>query len=153
MSPRLQIAVRRLPHGEGLPLPRAQTDGAAGMDLVAALPEDAPVTLAPRERIAVPTGLELAIPPGYEGQVRPRSGLAFKHGLTVVNAPGTIDSDYRGEIKCIVVNLSNEPQTIEPGERIAQMVIARYEQIVWEEVTELSASIRGTGGFGSTNNQ
>ena len=118
------------------------------MDLRANLEE--PVTLKPLERALIPTGLFIELPGGYEAQIRPRSGLAAKRGLTMLNSPGTIDSDYRGEIKCIVVNLSNEPQTIEPGERIAQMVIARYEQIVWEEVSELSDSIRGTGGFGST---
>jgi dUTP pyrophosphatase len=150
MSPRLQVAVRRLPHGEGLPLPRAQTDGAAGMDLVAALPEDAPVTLAPRERIAVPTGLELAIPPGYEGQVRPRSGLAFKHGLTVVNAPGTIDSDYRGEVKVLLINLGADPVEIARGERIAQLVIAPVTVADLITVEKLDETTRGIGGFGST---
>ncbi len=150
MSPRLQVAVRRLPHGEGLPLPRAQTDGAAGMDLVAALPEDAPVTLAPRERIAVPTGLELAIPPGYEGQVRPRSGLAFKHGLTVVNAPGTIDSDYRGEVKVLLINLGADPVEIARGERIAQLVIAPVTVADLITVEKLDETARGIGGFGST---
>ncbi len=150
MSPRLQIAVRRLPHGEGLPLPRAQTDGAAGMDLVAALPEDAPVTLAPRERVAVPTGLELAIPPGYEGQVRPRSGLAFKHGLTVVNAPGTIDSDYRGEVKVLLINLGADPVEIARGERIAQLVIAPVTVADLITVEKLDETTRGIGGFGST---
>ena len=122
--------------------------GSAGMDLRANISES--ITLAPLERSLVPTGLFMELTEGYEAQIRPRSGLAIKRGLTMLNSPGTIDSDSRGEIKCIVVNLSNEPQTIEPGERIAQMVIARYEQIVWEEVSELSDSIRGTGGFGST---
>lgn len=150
MSQRLQIAVRRLPHGEGLPLPRAQTDGAAGMDLVAALPEGAPVTLAPRERVAVPTGLELAIPPGYEGQVRPRSGLAFKHGLTVVNAPGTIDSDYRGEVKVLLINLGADPVEIARGERIAQLVIAPVTVADLITVEKLDETTRGIGGFGST---
>jgi len=150
MSGRLQIAVRRLPHGEGLPLPRAQTDGAAGMDLVAALPEDAPVTLAPGARAAVPTGLELAIPRGYEGQVRPRSGLAIKHGLTVVNAPGTIDSDYRGEIKVLLINLGDEPVNIARGERIAQLVIAPVTVADLITVEKLDETTRGIGGFGST---
>ena len=131
------------------PLPKYETPGSAGMDLRAHLSE--PVTLAPLERSLIPTGLFIELPIGYEAQIRPRSGLAIKRGLTMLNSPGTIDSDYRGEIKCIVVNLSNEPQTIEPGERIAQMVVARYEQVVWEEVAELSASERGAGGFGSTN--
>ena len=130
------------------PLPKYETPGSAGMDLRAHLSE--PVTLAPLERSLVPTVLFIELPIGYEAQIRPRSGLAIKRGLTMLNSPGTIDSDYRGEIKCIVVNLSNEPQTIEPGERIAQMVVARYEQVVWEEVAELSASERGAGGFGST---
>lgn len=130
------------------PLPRYETPGSAGMDLRANISE--PITLAPLERSLIPTGLFMELSEGYEAQIRPRSGLAIKRGLTMLNSPGTIDSDYRGEIKCIVVNLSNEPQTIEPGERIAQMIIARYEQIVWEEVSELSDSVRGTGGFGST---
>jgi dUTP pyrophosphatase len=130
------------------PLPKYETAGSAGMDLRAHL--NAPVTLAPLERSLIPTGLFIELPLGYEAQIRPRSGLAIKRGLTMLNSPGTIDSDYRGEIKCIVVNLSNEPQTIEPGERIAQMVVARYEQVVWEEVQELGATERGTGGFGST---
>jgi dUTP pyrophosphatase len=120
------------------------------MDLVAALPEDAPVTLAPRERIAVPTGLELAIPPGYEGQVRPRSGLAFKHGLTVVNAPGTIDSDYRGEVKVLLINLGADPVEIARGERIAQLVIAPVTVADLITVEKLDETTRGIGGFGST---
>ncbi|MBL7782770.1 MAG: dUTP diphosphatase [Saprospiraceae bacterium] len=130
------------------PLPQYETPGSAGMDIRAHLSE--PVVLAPLERALVPTGLFIELREGYEAQIRPRSGIALKRGLTMLNSPGTIDSDYRGEIKCIVVNLSNEPQTIEPGERIAQMVIARYEQIVWEEVSKLNASERGAGGFGST---
>lgn len=150
MTARLQIPVRRLPHGEELPLPRAQTDGAAGMDLVAALPADAPVTLAPRARAAIPTGLELAIPPGYEGQVRPRSGLAMKHGLTVANAPGTIDSDYRGEIKVLLINLGDTPVLIARGERIAQLVIAPVTVADLITVDKLDETTRGIGGFGST---
>ena len=130
------------------PLPSYATSGSAGMDLQAFL--EAPVTLQPMERTLVPTGLYLELPEGYEAQIRPRSGLAIKRGLTMLNSPGTIDSDYRGEIKCIVVNLSGQPQVIEPGERIAQLVIARYEQIRWEEVSELGTSQRGAGGFGST---
>ncbi len=118
------------------------------MDLRANL--ESPITLQPLERALVPTGLFIELPDGYEAQIRPRSGLAAKRGLTMLNSPGTIDSDYRGEIKCIVVNLSNEPQTIEPGERIAQMVIARYEQITWVEAEILEESERGAGGFGST---
>ncbi|GAB4494926.1 MAG: dUTP diphosphatase [Saprospiraceae bacterium] len=118
------------------------------MDLRANL--ESSITLQPLERALVPTGLFIELPGGYEAQIRPRSGLAAKRGLTMLNSPGTIDSDYRGEIKCIVVNLSNEPQTIEPGERIAQMVIARYEQISWVEAEILEESERGAGGFGST---
>lgn len=130
------------------PLPRYETSGSAGMDIRADLKNS--VTLFPLERTLVPTGLFIELPDGYEAQIRPRSGLAAKRGLTMLNSPGTIDSDYRGEIKCIVVNISNEPQTIEPGERIAQMVIARYEQISWLETAELTETERGAGGFGST---
>lgn len=129
-------------------LPRYETGGSAGMDLRAHL--EAPVTIGPLERTLIPTGLFIELPDGYEAQIRPRSGLAAKRGLTMLNSPGTIDSDYRGEIKCIVVNLSNEHQTIEPGERIAQMVIARYEQIAWTQVESLSETDRGASGFGST---
>ncbi len=118
------------------------------MDLRANLEES--VTLHPLERALIPTGLFIELPGGYEAQIRPRSGLAAKRGLTMLNSPGTIDSDYRGEIKCIVVNLSNEPQTIEPGERIAQMIIARYERVRWQEVDILEETGRGAGGFGST---
>jgi dUTP pyrophosphatase len=130
------------------PLPQYETIGSAGMDLRANLAES--VILRPLERALLPTGLFIELPGGYEAQIRPRSGLAAKRGLTLLNSPGTIDSDYRGEIKCIVVNLSNEPQTIEPGERIAQMVIARYEQITWLEAETLGETTRGAGGFGST---
>lgn len=130
------------------PLPRYETAGSAGMDLRAHLP--AAITLQPLERALIPTGLFIALPQGYEAQIRPRSGMAAKRGLTMLNSPGTIDSDYRGELRCIVVNLSNEVQTIEPGERIAQMVIARYEQIDWEPVETLDDTGRGAGGFGST---
>ncbi|MFN4079477.1 MAG: dUTP diphosphatase [Saprospiraceae bacterium] len=130
------------------PLPAYETPGSAGMDLRAHLL--APISLAPLERALIPTGLRIALPEGFEAQIRPRSGLALKRGLTMLNAPGTIDSDYRGEIKCIVVNLSNETQTIEPGERIAQMVIARYECIQWEVCQTLDDTARGQGGFGST---
>jgi len=130
------------------PLPQYETAGSAGMDLRANL--ENPITLRPLERALVPTGLFIELPQGCEAQIRPRSGLAAKRGLTMLNSPGTIDSDYRGEIKCIVVNLSNEPQIIEPGERIAQMVIARYEQIAWLETEMLDETERGAGGFGST---
>lgn len=138
----------RIINRSGNPLPKYETSGSAGMDLRAYIPE--PITLGPLERTLVPTGLHIELPHGYEAQIRARSGLAFKRGLTMLNAPGTIDSDYRGEIKCIVVNLSNEPQTIEPGERIAQMIIARYEQISWKEVETLEETDRSSGGFGST---
>lgn len=118
------------------------------MDLRASMEED--ITLKPLERAMVPTGLYIELPEGYEAQIRPRSGLAAKHGISIVNAPGTIDADYRGEIRVILVNLSNEPFTIVKGERIAQMVVARFEKVQWEEVDELSSSERGAGGFGST---
>lgn len=124
------------------------TVNSAGMDLKANIEE--PITLAPLQRAMVPTGLYIALPEGTEAQVRPRSGLAAKHGVTVLNTPGTIDADYRGEIKVILVNLSNEPFTINPGERIAQMVVARYEKVEWDEVESLDETERGTGGFGST---
>ncbi|MFN0013983.1 MAG: dUTP diphosphatase [Saprospiraceae bacterium] len=130
------------------PLPQYETTGSAGMDLRAYIPE--PITLGPLERSLVPTGLHIELPAGYEAQIRGRSGLAVKRGLTMLNSPGTIDSDYRGEIKCIVVNLSNEVQTIEPGERIAQMIIARYEQITWQPTDNLVETERNSSGFGST---
>ena len=132
----------------GQPLPSYATELSAGMDLRASL--DAPVTLGPLERALVPTGLFIALPPGFEAQVRPRSGLAAKHGITVLNTPGTIDADYRGEVKVILVNLSNTPFEIVPGERIAQMVVARHERVEWEEVDVLDETARGAGGFGST---
>jgi dUTP pyrophosphatase len=130
------------------PSPAYATPQSAGVDLKANLEE--PITLQPLQRTLVPTGLFIALPAGFEAQVRPRSGLAAKHGITVLNTPGTIDADYRGEIKVILVNLSQEPFEIVPGERIAQMVIARHEQVQWEEVEELDATERGAGGFGST---
>ncbi len=130
------------------PLPQYATELSAGMDLRANLTE--PLTLAPMERALVPTGLFIELPQGYEAQVRPRSGLAIKHGITVLNAPGTIDADYRGEIMVILINLSNEPFTIHHGDRIAQMVIARHETVELIEVQELSDTKRGTGGFGHT---
>lgn len=129
-------------------LPKYATGMSAGVDLRANI--DEPLTLAPLERALVPTGLSIQIPEGTEAQVRPRSGLAAKHGITVLNAPGTIDADYRGEVKVILVNLSNVPFTIEPGERIAQLVLARYEKIEWEQTASLDGSQRGEGGFGST---
>jgi dUTP pyrophosphatase len=130
------------------PLPAYATAGSAGMDLMAHM--ETAVTLGPLERHLIPTGLFIELPEGYEAQIRPRSGLAAKHGLTVLNSPGTIDSDYRGEIKIILVNLSNQPQTIRPGERIAQMVIGKVEQIAWEAVKEIAVTARNQGGFGHT---
>ena len=132
-------------------LPRYETSGSAGMDLRAFMDES--VTLKPLDRALIPTGLHIELPPGYEAQIRPRSGLAAKRGLSLLNTPGTIDSDYRGEIRCILVNISNETQIIEPGERIAQMVIAKYEQAQWELTDSLSDTDRGEGGFGSTGRQ
>ena len=130
------------------PLPKYQTVGSAGMDLCAFLSE--PITLQPLERTLVPTGLFIELPFGTEAQIRPRSGMAFKKGITVINAPGTIDSDYRGEIKVAIVNLSNEIQTIEDGERVAQMIVAKHETIVWTAVETLEETVRGAGGFGHT---
>ena len=130
------------------PCPAYATLLSAGVDLKANLEQ--PVVLQPLGRALIPTGLFIALPAGYEAQVRPRSGLALKHGITVLNSPGTVDADYRGELKCILVNLSDEPFTIEPGERIAQMVVARHEQVEWEQVEELDDTQRGAGGFGST---
>ena len=142
------IAIRRLPHGEGLDLPAYQSAGAAGADLRAAVSE--PLVLAPLARTLVPTGLVMEIPEGWEVQVRPRSGLAARHGVTVLNSPGTVDSDYRGEVMAILVNLGPEPFTIQRGERIAQVVVAPVAQAVFKAVDEVSASARGAGGFGST---
>ena len=140
------VRVKRLPHGEGLDLPRYTTQGAAGMDVLAA--ED--VVLPPGGRHAVATGLALAIPEGYEIQVRPRSGLALKHGISLPNTPGTIDSDYRGELKIIMINLGVEAFAIGRGDRIAQLVLAPVVRAGWEEVADLDETVRGTGGFGST---
>lgn len=140
------VRIRRLPHGEGLALPAYATHGAAGMDVLAA--ED--VVLAPGARHAVATGLALAIPEGYEIQVRPRSGLALKHGITVPNTPGTIDSDYRGELKVILINHGTEDFPVVRGDRVAQLVLAPVTQAVWEEVDTLGDTARGAGGFGST---
>lgn len=144
------LRIQRLPHSEGLALPAYETAGSAGMDLRAAVAEDAPVTLAPGARALVPTGLKIALEPGFEAQVRPRSGLALKHGITCLNTPGTIDSDYRGEVGVILANLGQEPFVIRRGERIAQMVIARHEQAAVAEVDNLDETARGAGGFGST---
>jgi dUTP pyrophosphatase len=144
------VRVERLPHAEGLSLPAYETGGSAGMDLRAAVPEDAPVTLEPGARALIPTGLKIALEPGHEAQVRPRSGLALKHGLTCLNSPGTIDSDYRGEVGVILINHGQDPFVIRRGERIAQMVIARHEQATLIEVGSLDETARGAGGFGST---
>ena len=144
------VRVERLAHAEGLPLPAYETAGSAGMDLRAAVADEAPLTLQPGQRALVPTGLKIALEPGYEAQVRPRSGLALKHGLTCLNAPGTIDSDYRGEVGVILINHGQEPFVIRRGERIAQMVIARHEQAEMFEVAALDETARGAGGFGST---
>jgi dUTP pyrophosphatase len=127
-------------------LPAYQTTGSAGMDMKAWLQE--PVTLQPMERRLIPTGMYIALPEGYEAQIRPRSGIAIKRGLTLINTPGTIDSDYRGEIMIAMINLSTEPQVIEDGERIAQVIIAKYEQIAWQQVSQLGETVRGAGGFG-----
>ena len=132
----------------GNPLPSYATELSAGMDVRANIP--APITLGPLERVLVPTGLYVALPAGYELQVRPRSGMAIKHGITVLNTPGTVDADYRGELCTILVNLSNEPYEIQPGERIAQYVVAKHEHVEWEEVESLDETARGAGGFGST---
>jgi len=144
------VQVAPLAHFGGLDLPAYETAGSAGMDVRAALAEDAPVVLAPGARAMVPTGLTVSIPEGYEIQVRPRSGLAAKHGLTCLNTPGTIDSDYRGEIKVILINLGAEPFTVRRGERIAQLVLAPVTRIAWSKVEALDATARGAGGFGST---
>lgn len=144
----ITIAVQRLPHGAGLDLPAYATADSAGLDLLAAIAKD--ITLQPGERRLIPSGLAIALPPGTEAQVRPRSGLALKHGITVLNAPGTVDADYRGEVGVILVNLGDAPFTVARGDRIAQMVFAPYLQGTWNEVDSLEASARGAGGFGST---
>ena len=140
----MKIAIRVLPHGEGLPLPAYQTEGSAGMDLLAAVLEDC--AIAPGERRLVPCGFACAIPEGFEGQVRPRSGLALKHGLSIPNALGTIDSDYRGEVGVVLINLGAETFTVSRGMRIAQMVIAKVERASWETVEQLPETSRGAGG-------
>jgi len=148
--PSLRIAVRRLSHAEGLDLPAHETDLSAGADLRAAVPADEPMTLDPGEWRLVPTGLQIALPSGYEGQVRPRSGLAYRHGVTVLNSPGTIDADYRGEVKVLLINHGAEAFTIERGERIAQLVVAAHAHVAWMEEDALAETARGEGGFGST---
>ena len=150
MSPAIKIEIRQWPHGEGLPLPQYQSAYAAGLDLLAAVPEDTPLILAPGQRALVPTGLSIALPAGYEAQVRPRSGLAAKHGVTVLNAPGTVDADYRGEIGVLLINHGDAPFTIRRGERIAQMVIASVARAELVAAVTLTETERGGGGFGST---
>jgi dUTP pyrophosphatase len=145
-----QLRLRRLPHGAGLPLPAYQTAHAAGLDLAAAVPADAPVTLAPGARGLMPTGFAIALPEGFEAQVRPRSGLAVHHGVTVLNTPGTIDADYRGEIQVILINLGAEPFVVARGLRIAQLVIAPVIRATLVEADALDDTARGAGGFGST---
>lgn len=150
MSSAIKVEVRRLPHGQGLMLPAYQSAHAAGLDLLAAVPEESPITLSPGQRVMVPTGISVALPDGYEAQVRPRSGLASKHGITVLNAPGTIDADYRGEISVLLINHGDVPFAIRRGERIAQMVIAAVLRAELVATTSLSSTERGGGGFGST---
>ena len=144
----MNVSITRLPHGKDLALPAYATTHSAGMDLFAAI--TTPITLAPGERRLIPTGIAIALPDGFEAQVRPRSGLALKHGISIVNAPGTVDADYRGEIGVVLINLGQEAFVIERGMRIAQMVIAPYTRAAWSEVLELPTSERGEGGFGST---
>jgi dUTP pyrophosphatase len=146
----VEVQLTRLPHGADLPLPSYQSAAAAGLDLLAAVAADGPVIIAPGRWAAIPTGLALALPPGSEGQVRPRSGLAAQHGVTVLNAPGTIDADYRGEVKVLLVNLGPEAFTVTRGMRIAQLVIARTARARLVETADLAATQRGAGGFGST---
>jgi len=150
VSASVKVDIRQLPHGEGLAFPAYQSAHAAGLDLMAAVPEDTPMILAPGKHALVPTGLTIALPPGYEAQVRPRSGLAAKHGVTVLNAPGTVDADYRGEIGVLLINHGDAPFPIRRGERIAQMVIASVTQAELVPAAALNATDRGSGGFGST---
>jgi dUTP pyrophosphatase len=150
VSQTVKVDIRQLPHGEGLALPAYQSADAAGLDLLAAVPEHAPMILAAGQYAMIPTGLVIALPSGYEAQVRPRSGLAAKHGVTVLNSPGTVDADYRGEINVLLINHGGAPFTIRRGERIAQMVIAAVIQAELRPVTALSETERGSGGFGST---
>jgi dUTP pyrophosphatase len=144
----IKVDVKRLPHGAGLPLPEYATADSAGLDLLAAVADD--LTIQPGKRALVPTGLAIALPQGYEAQVRPRSGLALKNGITVLNSPGTVDADYRGEVGVILANLGEEPFVVTRGMRIAQMVVAPVVRLAWSETAELPASARGAGGFGST---
>jgi dUTP pyrophosphatase len=144
------VQIMRLPHGADLPLPQYQSALAAGLDLLAAVPAGAPVEIAPGARALIPTGVAIALPPGHEGQVRPRSGLAFRHGVTVLNTPGTVDADYRGELQVILVNLGTEPFIVQRGMRIAQIIIAPVQRAVLVESDNLNATQRASGGFGST---
>ena len=150
MNATVKVEIHQLPHAQGLALPAYQSADAAGLDLLAAVPEGAPMVLAPGKYALIPTGLTIALPPGYEAQVRPRSGLAAKHGVTVLNAPGTVDADYRGEISVILINHGDAPFPIRRGERIAQMVIASVTRAELVAAASLSATDRGSGGFGST---
>lgn len=150
MTLNITVEIQRLPHAEGLALPAYQSAHAAGLDLLAAVPEDKPLTVRPGQRALVPTGLMIAVPPGHEAQVRPRSGLALKHGVTVLNSPGTVDADYRGEVSVLLINHGEEPFTIRRGERIAQLVIAAMTQANLLVVASLPSTDRGSGGFGST---
>ena len=147
---RVEVRVTRLPHGADLPLPEYQSALAAGLDLLAAVPADAPLELAPGARALVPTGIAIALPPGFEAQVRPRSGLAARHGITVLNTPGTVDADYRGELQVILVNLGAEPFVVSRGMRIAQLIVAPVQRIKLVEVDALDSTVRAQGGFGST---
>ncbi len=149
-APPVRVRLMRLPHGEGIAPPAYASDGAAGLDLRAAVPADAPLELAPRARALVPTGFALALPPDHEAQVRPRSGLALKSGVTCLNSPGTVDADYRGEVGVILVNHGAEPFTVRRGDRIAQLVVAPVSRAEWEQVETLDETARGAGGFGST---
>ena len=146
----IDVRIKRLPHGEGLALPSYQSALAAGLDLIAAVPADGPLTLSPGARALVPTGIAIALPQGHEAQVRPRSGLAVRHGLTVLNAPGTVDADYRGEVQVLLINLGSETVTIARGMRIAQLVIAPVARATLHETASLDETLRGQGGFGST---
>jgi dUTP pyrophosphatase len=150
VSATVKVEVHQLPHGEGLPLPAYQSTDAAGLDLVAAVPAETPLILPPGKYAMVPTALTIALPPGFEAQVRPRSGLAARHGVTVLNSPGTVDADYRGEINVLLINHGDAPFPIRRGERIAQMVIAPVVQAELAPVASLSSTARGSGGFGST---
>ena len=150
MSATVKVEIQQLPHGKGLALPAYQSTHAAGLDLLAAVPEDAPMVLLPGQHAMIPTGLVIALPAGYEAQVRPRSGLAAKHGVTVLNSPGTVDADYRGEVCVLLINHGDQPFPIRRGERIAQMVIAPVTQVELVPANSLSTTDRGSGGFGST---